>query len=67
MNDAQNIYVGSITYKGHRKALGDLISWAVNGPEHGVITHDQWRAKCKELKKLCDNLNIPVHGQWTIV
>ena len=46
--------------------LGSLISWSVNGSEHGVITYDQWRVKCGELVDFCNYYNIPVHGEWTI-
>ena len=47
--------------------LGDLISWAVNGPEHGVITYDQWAEKCRELKTFLLERGYKIHGQWTTV
>lgn len=45
--------------------LVDLISWSVNGTEHGVINYDSWRNKCKELNTFLVERGFRPHGQWT--
>ena len=46
--------------------LTELISWAVNGPEHGIITSHQHKEKCKELVKFLNDRGYYPHGQWTL-
>lgn len=46
------------------KELARLISWSVNGCEHGVISYDQWRAKCKELADFMRARGMAPFGQW---
>lgn len=47
--------------------LVQLISWAVNGTEQGVVTYDDWKQTCKELKEKLIQLGGRPHGQWTTV
>lgn len=45
------------------RQLADLISWAVNGSEHGVITYEGWKRKCAELAKFLASKGLPApHG-----
>lgn len=49
------------------KELGSLIAWSMNGAEHGVITHDQWKTEVYKLIEFCKKHGIPVYGQWTTI
>lgn len=44
--------------------LINLIEWAVNGSEHGVITHSQWQEKCKQLKTFLELRGYKISGQF---
>lgn len=44
--------------------LVKLVEWAVNGSEHGVMTYDQWRAKCLELKAFLKERGYNISGQF---
>lgn len=44
--------------------LVDLISWAVDGPEQGVINYDGWVKKCRELNAFLAERGYRPHGVW---
>ncbi len=46
--------------------LVTLISWAVNGPEHGVLTASKHKEICKNLLLKLKEKGYHPHGQWTI-
>jgi hypothetical protein len=61
----KNYYIMNLTEE-EAKELTDLISWAVNGCEHGVITYDAWKLKCQKLKEFLKAHGQKPHGFWTV-
>jgi hypothetical protein len=47
------------------KELVELISWAVNWCEHGIITFDFWENECGKFSKFLRDRGYNPHGQWT--
>lgn len=45
--------------------LNELISWAINGTEHGVINYDTWKRKTRELVIFMKFKGMKPYGQWT--
>jgi hypothetical protein len=45
--------------------LTNLISWAVNGTEHGVMSYEGWKERCLQLRDKLRNKGYKPHGQWT--
>jgi hypothetical protein len=44
--------------------LVDLMCTVIDGPEQGIITHEQWRAQCKRLYDYIRLLGYRPSGQW---
>ena len=43
--------------------LVDLISVAIDGTEHGVVTYTMWKQRCQDLKELLATRGYHVRGQ----
>ena len=47
------------------ETMVEMLSWAMNGTEHGVMTIDSWKKKCVALKEFLQVRGYRPHGQWT--
>ena len=45
--------------------LNTLVSRAIDGTEHGVCTHEQWKTCLQEVKTWFSKHGLQCHGQWT--